>query len=75
LQQPVAKLTGMGTSMEKVPQPVAQLPEKSCFPILQRLVAQIPWGHNIFGMKTCLQSVLYVIESKASVSAKFTTGI
>lgn len=51
LQQPVAKLTGTGTPMEKVPQPVAQLPEKSCFPILQRLVAQIPWGHNILLME------------------------
>ena len=47
LQQPVAKLAGTGPTTEKAPQPVAQLAEKNDFPILQRLVAQIPWGHNI----------------------------
>jgi predicted nuclease of restriction endonuclease-like (RecB) superfamily len=51
LQQPVAKLAGMDTRMEKVPQPVAQIPEKDVLPILQRLVANIPWGHNILLME------------------------
>ncbi len=37
--------------MEKVPQPVAQIPETDSLPILQRLVAQIPWGHNILLME------------------------
>ena len=47
LQQPVSKLLPPGTSTEKVPQPEAQLPEKNDFQNLQRLVAKIPWGHNI----------------------------
>ncbi|MBW1802400.1 MAG: hypothetical protein JRJ85_16930 [Deltaproteobacteria bacterium] len=51
LQQAVAKLAGTDTPMEKVPQPVPQLPEKHGFPNLQRLVAQIPWGHNILLME------------------------
>jgi hypothetical protein len=51
LQQPVAKLAGTGPATEKAPQPAARLPEKSNFPILQRLVAQIPWGHNIVLME------------------------
>jgi predicted nuclease of restriction endonuclease-like (RecB) superfamily len=51
LQQPVAKLLNTGAPMEKVPQPEAQLPEKDDFPNLQRLVAQIPWGHNILLME------------------------
>ena len=51
LQQPVAKLLPPGTSTEKVPQPEAQLPEKNDFQNLQRLVAKIPWGHNILLME------------------------
>lgn len=51
LQQTVAKLAGTGNPMEKVPQPVAQIPETDSLPILQRLVAQIPWGHNILLME------------------------
>ena len=30
-----------------VPQPVAQIPAPTMLPIMQRSVAQIPWGHNI----------------------------
>lgn len=30
-----------------VPQPVAQIPTPTMLPILQRSVAQIPWGHNV----------------------------
>ena len=30
-----------------VPQPVALLPKPTMLPILQRSVAQIPWGHNV----------------------------
>lgn len=56
LPQPVAKLPAhpVGESNApdsdavKVPPPVAQLPEPAMLPILQRSVAQIPWGHNIF---------------------------
>ncbi len=51
LQQPVAELVETGTPMNKMPQPVAQLLEKNVFPILQPLVAQIPWGHNILLME------------------------
>ncbi len=51
LQQPVAKLGGTDSPVEKVPQPAAQLPEKNDPSILQRLVAQIPWGHNILLME------------------------
>ncbi len=51
LQQSVAKLAGASAPMEKVPQPAAQLIEKNDSPILQRLVAQIPWGHNILLME------------------------
>jgi predicted nuclease of restriction endonuclease-like (RecB) superfamily len=51
LQQPVAKLAGMDIRMEKVPRPVVQIPETEALPILQRLVAQIPWGHNILLME------------------------
>ncbi len=39
-EKPVALATGEG----KVPQPVAKI---GCQEILQRLVAQIPWGDNI----------------------------
>lgn len=45
--QPVAQLDSTENMIEKVPQPAAQLLDKNDFPILQRLVAQIPWGHNI----------------------------
>jgi len=43
LQQAAAKLaTG-----SKVPQPVAQMPDRNLLSNLQQLVAKIPWGHNI----------------------------
>ena len=51
LQQPVAKLADTDTPMEKVPQAAAQFLEKNEFPNLERLVAQIPWGHNILLME------------------------
>jgi len=43
-QRPVAELPGLPTSTENVPQPVAQ---SSSSEIVQRLVAQISWAHNI----------------------------
>ncbi len=49
--QPVAQLGDRETPMEKVPQHAAQLPEKNDTLALQRLVAQIPWGHNILLME------------------------
>jgi len=51
LKQSVAKLPDMDGVMGKVPQSVAQIPEKEPLPILQRLVAKIPWGHNILLME------------------------
>ncbi len=51
LQQPVAKLSGTDISMEKVPQSVAQNLKTNSLLILQQLVAQIPWGHNILLME------------------------
>lgn len=51
LQQPVAKLSESKDSAKKVPQPVAQIPEKNALPNLQQLVAKIPWGHNIVLME------------------------
>ncbi len=47
LQQPVAKLDGTGNQGLKMPQAVAQSPETKEISIMQRLAAQIPWGHNI----------------------------
>ena len=49
--QPVAQLGSTEALLKKVPRPVAQLPEKNDFAILQRLVAQIPWSHNILLME------------------------
>ncbi|MGD9973489.1 MAG: YhcG family protein [Desulfatirhabdiaceae bacterium] len=51
LQQPVAKLDGTDSPVEKVPQPSAQLPEKNDPSIVQGLIVQIPWGHNILLME------------------------
>lgn len=51
LQQAVAKLAVTGTPMEKVPRPVAQIQKTDSLPTLQRIVAQIPWGHNILLME------------------------
>jgi len=51
LQQPVAKSAEMDAQTQKVPQSVAQIPETATLPNLQRLVAQIPWGHNILLME------------------------
>ncbi|MFA5903607.1 MAG: PDDEXK nuclease domain-containing protein [Desulfobacula sp.] len=51
LQQPVAKLPDKEAPIEKVPQPAAQCLEKKDASIVQRLVAQIPWGHNILLME------------------------
>ncbi len=47
LPQAVAKLE----SDEKVPQTVAKLASDATLEILQQLVAQIPWGHNILLMQ------------------------
>src|SRR5919108_5000413 len=44
LQQPVAKLPGSPAEAEKMPQPVAKISETNELEIMQRLVAQIPWG-------------------------------
>ncbi len=49
--QPVAQLGDTETLIKKVLQPAAQLHKRSDPPILQRLVAQIPWGHNIVLME------------------------
>lgn len=49
LQQPVAKLAGTGSPMEKTP--AAPPPEKNEPPNVQGLLAQIPWGHNILLME------------------------
>lgn len=51
LQQPDAKLACTGIRRRKVPQPAAQIPENKYVPNLQRLVAQIPWDHNILLME------------------------
>lgn len=51
LPQPVAKLYGVSGKAEKMPQPVAKMPEADESGIMQRLVAQIPWGHNILLME------------------------
>jgi predicted nuclease of restriction endonuclease-like (RecB) superfamily len=49
LQQPVAKLAGIGSPMKKTP--AAASPEKNETPNVQELLAQIPWGHNILLME------------------------
>ncbi len=51
LPQSVAKLSGAADSAEKVPPPVAQMAGMVESAILQQLVAQIPWGHNILLME------------------------
>lgn len=55
LQQPVAKLGGMGDQGGKVPQTVAQTVAQSAgtndVEIDQQPVGQIPWGHNILLME------------------------
>ena len=43
--------TGENERMEKVPQPVAQLPDSKTYGNLQQLVAKIPWGHHILLME------------------------
>jgi len=49
--QVVAQLGDTGNLIEKVPQPVAQMVKTDDPGIMQRLVAQIPWGHNILLME------------------------
>lgn len=52
LQQAVAKLQQPeNKDVLKVPQAVGQLPVNEHSVIVQRLVAQIPWGHNILLME------------------------
>ncbi|MFH1020160.1 MAG: DUF1016 N-terminal domain-containing protein [Pseudomonadota bacterium] len=51
LQQPVAKLGGMGNQGGKVPQTVAQSAGTNDVEIGQQPVGQIPWGHNILLME------------------------
>ena len=52
LQQAVAKLQPPeNKDVLKVPQAVGQLPVNEHSVIVQRLVAQIPWGHNILLME------------------------
>ena len=52
LPQPVAKSESTGnTPVIKVPQPVAKLLSSDSSENLQRLVAKIPWGHNILLME------------------------
>ncbi len=52
LQQAVAKLQqAENKDVLKVPQAVGQLPVNEHSVIVQRLVAQIPWGHNILLME------------------------
>lgn len=51
LQQPVAKLGGMGNQGGKVPQAVAQPAGTNDVGIDQQSVGQIPWGHNILLME------------------------
>lgn len=47
MPQSVAQLTNPNNPAKKVPQAVAQSPETKEISIMQRLAAQIPWGHNI----------------------------
>lgn len=56
LQQPVAKLASTGSPMEKTP--AAPSPEKNEPPNVQRLVAQIPRGHNILLMERVKDRIL-----------------
>lgn len=49
--QPEAQLNSVENPIEKVPQSVAQMPEMDSCTILQRLVVQISWGHNILLME------------------------
>lgn len=51
LQQPVAKLQESMIDTKKALQSVAKGPETHVLGILQPLVAQIPWGHNILLME------------------------
>jgi predicted nuclease of restriction endonuclease-like (RecB) superfamily len=48
--QAVAQLPGRGTR-EIVPQPVAHLGVPNDLTVVQQLVAQIPWGHNVLLME------------------------
>lgn len=51
-QQAVAQLPpSENTPATKVPQLVAKIPANEFSPILQQLVAKIPWGHNILLME------------------------
>ena len=43
--------TGENERIEKVPQPVAQLPDSKTYGNLQQLVTKIPWGHHILLME------------------------
>lgn len=49
--RPVAQLGVANTSTGKVPQTVAQMTGMVESAILQQLVAQLPWGHNILLME------------------------
>ncbi|MBI5550058.1 MAG: DUF1016 domain-containing protein [Desulfobacterales bacterium] len=51
LQQPVAKLGSVGDPPGNPPQDVLQRVDDKGLQIMQRLVAQIPWGHNIVLME------------------------
>jgi hypothetical protein len=51
-QRTVAQLQPVeNTDFAKVPQPVAQLLASDPSAILPRIVAKIPWGHNILLME------------------------
>ncbi len=51
LQQPVAKLGSVGDPPGNAPQDAMQRVDDKGLQIMQRLVAQIPWGHNIVLME------------------------